>query len=100
MKNNDGVNLGDLVKDTITGFEGVVIGETRWLYGCRRFTVQPRDLKDGKPIEPVSFDEPQLLVLEAFDGGWLPRSNAGSPAAAAETGGPRPEPTRRPDPVR
>jgi hypothetical protein len=32
----DTVNLGDKVKDRITGLEGIAIGVTTWLYGCRR----------------------------------------------------------------
>lgn len=57
------IALGDLAQDTITGFTGVVICVSQWLHGCRRLTLQPRDLKDGKPIESVTFDEPQLLLL-------------------------------------
>ena len=33
--------LGDKVKDTITGFTGVVTGRSEWLFGCVRCAVQP-----------------------------------------------------------
>jgi hypothetical protein len=87
------IELGDEVRDTITGFAGVVIGLTQWLHGCRRITVQPRELKDGKPIEAMSFDEPQLEVVKA--------ANTPEPVKQerARTGGPRPEPQRRTDPT-
>ena len=35
-------NLGDEVKDTITGFKGIVVARTEWLNGCARVTVQPQ----------------------------------------------------------
>lgn len=80
------INLGDEVEDTITGFTGVVIGVTKWLHGCRRLAVQPRELREGKPVDPVSFDEPQLRLVR-------PEVAAGT----SDRGGPRPEPQRRPD---
>jgi hypothetical protein len=79
------IELGDVVRDKVTGFEGVAIGVTTWLHGCRRITVQPRALKDGRPIEPLSFDEPQLEIVETKV----------VEQGSRKTGGPRPEPTRR-----
>lgn len=77
------IKLGDVAKDAITGFEGVVIADCNWLHGCRRLTIQPRELRDGKPVESQSFDEPQcILVLKD------------ALASTADTGGPRPEPAR------
>lgn len=60
------INLGDKVKDTVTGFKGIAIGRTTWLYGCTRIMVQPEGIDDnGKIYEASSFDEPQLKVLQA-----------------------------------
>lgn len=84
------INLGDIARDTVTGFEGVVIGIIQWLYGCRRISIQPRELKDGKPIEHVSFDEPQVALIQKAA---VPSID--STPTLARTGGPRPEPTRR-----
>lgn len=50
------IALGDIAKDDLTGFEGVVIQRTFWLSNCDRLTLQPKELKDGKPQDPVSFD--------------------------------------------
>lgn len=59
------VNLGDEVKETITGLVGIVIGRTEWLYGCVRVTIQPKGLnKDGKPYDSQTFDEPALTVVK------------------------------------
>ena len=55
--------LGSTVKDTITGFEGVVIRRTEWLNNCATYGVQPRKLVDGKIQEQGNFDEPQLELV-------------------------------------
>ncbi len=59
------VELGDIVKDKVTGFKGVVVGVTNWLYGCARAIVQPEGVnKDGKTYDNQSFDVPQLEVVK------------------------------------
>lgn len=59
------VLFGDLVRDKITGFEGIATGYTDFFYGCRRIMVQPRVLKkDGDTAKSHSFDEPQLEILD------------------------------------
>lgn len=79
---SDIIGLGDKVKDSITGFSGIVIGKTVWLHGCTRITVQPDKLdKDGKIREAQTFDEPQLVVVKAK------KAKEGS----HKKGGPRPE---------
>jgi hypothetical protein len=72
------VNIGDRVKDSITGLEGIVMARTVWMYGCVRLLVQPQVHTAGKAAEPFTCDEPQLVVVER---------GAIQPAAAA--GGPR-----------
>lgn len=59
------VNLGDKVKDRVTGFEGIDTGITECLQGCRRVIVQPQGLHEGKTIESMYIDEPQLEVVKA-----------------------------------
>lgn len=86
---SDNIELGDIARDTITGFQGVVVATHKWIHGCERLSIQPRELKDGKPIESATFDRPQLELI--------------SKAAAkttGNTGGPRPEITRRSEPTR
>jgi hypothetical protein len=53
---SDDIALGDIAKDDLTGFEGVVTQRTFWLSNCDRLTLQPKELKEGKPQEAVSFD--------------------------------------------
>jgi hypothetical protein len=78
------IDLGDVARDTVTGFEGVVVAKTKWLHGCERLTLQPRVLHEGKPIESMTFDLPQLALVgqKVAEG-------------TSATGGPRPEPRRR-----
>lgn len=57
------VTLGKVYKDTITGFEGVAISQTEFLYACRRVGLQPKEMKDGKPIEPCYFDVYSLIEV-------------------------------------
>ena len=57
-------NLGDIVVDEITGFQGVVTLRSQWLNCCNTYGVQPKELKDGVPQERQNFDEPQLRIVE------------------------------------
>jgi hypothetical protein len=78
------IELGDVARDDITGFTGVVVAQTKWIHGCVRWSLQPQEMKDGKPIDPCSFDEPQLTLVSKK----VAKTTGG-------TGGPRPEPRRR-----
>lgn len=58
------VKVGDKVKDKITGFTGIAIAKTEWLYGCMRVVVQSEKIgKDDKLVD-FTFDEPQLEVIK------------------------------------
>ena len=59
------VKLSDKVKDTITGFEGIVVARTEWLNGCVRCCIQSQELKDGKILDTVTIDEGQLEIVES-----------------------------------
>ena len=81
--------LGDTVKHTITGFEGVVVAFTTWLNGCERLSVQPTKMtKEGKPHDSAVFDIQELVVTKA---GTHAATPAPSPEAPVRrTGGDRP----------
>lgn len=59
------IQLGDKVKDKVTGFVGIAVAETKFLNGCRRFGVQSDRLKDGLPTDASWFDEPQLTIVKS-----------------------------------
>ena len=86
---NDEIHLGDVVKDTISGFVGVAVAITDWLNGCRRVTISPKAMKDGKPVENHTFDVEQLVMVKPF-----------APPPKATHGGPRIEPIRHAPPKR
>jgi 4-hydroxy-3-methylbut-2-enyl diphosphate reductase IspH len=59
----DEIQLGDMARDDLTGFEGVVTGRTHWLSNCDRLTLQPKGLKDGQPQKDVSFDITHCVLV-------------------------------------
>lgn len=84
-------NLGDLARDTVSGFTGVCVARTEWLNGCWRMTLQPKGLdKDGKPQDTQTFDDFQLEVITTKQ----------QAIGSKDTGGPRDEPVRARDPSR
>ena len=59
------IKLGQKVRDTVTGFEGIAECRTIWRFGCERIGVRSQKLDDkGQVTELVHFDEPQLEIVE------------------------------------
>lgn len=55
--------LGQRVKDKVTGFSGIVVCISSYLTGCNRYAVQAQTLdRDGKIKEWQYFDEDLLLI--------------------------------------
>jgi len=71
--------LGDKVRDTVTGFVGIITGISFWLNGCVQCGVKPPVDKDGKVLDAEWFDDQQLEIVKAER----------KRAAPAETGGPQ-----------
>ena len=84
------IKLGNKVRDNITGFTGIAVGRTEWLFGCSRIGIQATELKDGKPVETEWIDEQRVEVIED-----LPRVISAD--SAATSGGPQRDPSRRAD---
>jgi hypothetical protein len=79
------IALGDIARDTISGYEGVVVARTEWINNCVRFTLQAKKLTaDGKPVEAVTFDAFDLELVSTRE----------PPVEPVKHGGPRPEPSR------
>lgn len=55
--------LGKRAKDKITGFEGILTVRCQFLTGCDRYCIQPTELKDGKPLDSIYFDEAQIEII-------------------------------------
>lgn len=92
------IQLGDRVRDRVTGFRGIVVCMSTWLNGCVRCGVQAeRVTEDGTLPDTQWIDEPQLEVIAS--GAVFCDVDAGSPLRRAAVGGPRPDPSgHRPDP--
>jgi hypothetical protein len=89
MAKKDRVELGDAVRDPVTGFAGVVISMTTHLTGCDQAGVQaPLNKKDGKYGDYYSFDVNRLVVTKK---GKIPPESVQAPA---DPGGPKPTPRR------
>lgn len=86
------IELGQTVKDVITGYEGVVVSRHEYLYGCVRYVVQAALLKDGVPVADHTIDEQRLIVLD------VPNIQERAPPSNYP-GGDRPTP-RLPEPPR
>lgn len=56
------IELGSKVKDSITGFVGVVTARAEYLSGCHQLLVQPPTDDKGEYKEPHWFDEQRVLV--------------------------------------
>lgn len=84
------IELGKVARDKMTGFEGVVMAKTEYLYGCTRWGLLNTKLsKEGAPQQDyIWFDEPQLDYA-----GPTPFSIGAHPSKAVDThpdtGGPR-----------
>jgi hypothetical protein len=59
------IKLGDSVVDSVSGFKGIVIGQTQYLHGYTQFGIQPKVDIDGKLPDVRWFDERRVLKLES-----------------------------------
>jgi hypothetical protein len=84
------IELGSKVRDSISGFSGILWARTRWLFGCVRVAIQSTELdKDGNPKDPQWFDEAQVDL-----------DDEDSKSLSSASGGPRDECIRASDPRR
>lgn len=76
------INLGDKVRDRISGYEGVMMARCEYLTGCAQIGIKPQGVKaDGGTFDTLYFDEPFVELVQAtFVTPVTPR--------AADTGGP------------
>ena len=81
-------DLGTTVKDTVSGFSGIIVGQHQWLTGCATYSVQPPVDKDGKIPDTVGFDENRLEEVKA----------KAAPKSDRTKGGPHDTPSRRTQP--
>ena len=95
-RNSDGIELGDRVKDKISGVRGICIGYHYWLYGCERVTIQPEEHKEGRPAEGVCVDAAQVEIVRkgVIKGYTPPVGVVDSRDVINRPAGPRQDPSR------
>lgn len=54
--------LGKQARDKVTGFEGIVIGYTEYLFGCNCYGLAPPAI-DGKCPDTLWFDEGRIDII-------------------------------------
>lgn len=55
--------LGSEVESKTTGFKGIIMARSECLYGCNRYSIQPKTGADGKMTDSYWFDEDDLKVI-------------------------------------
>ena len=58
------INLGDKVKDKVSGLVGIATERREYLNGCIQYVIQPKIDKDGKMPDGWSIDSQQIESLE------------------------------------
>lgn len=84
------IELGAVVRETVTGFQGTVVARTEWMTGCRTYAMQGALDKDGKIPDQQWMDEIRLRVvtapavpeIEPFKGGPVERPRSTTNVAA------------------
>ena len=78
------IEMGQEVKDKITGFSGYVVGICRYITGCDQILVQPKVKKDGEFVESRWVDDMRLKATgKKADFSTI---RAGSPVELVEEG--------------
>lgn len=58
------IQLGDKIKDRITGLTGIAISKIEYLNGCVQYGVCPKLKKGATEIVTWTIDKDQLIVIE------------------------------------
>jgi hypothetical protein len=65
QKYESGVELGQMYRDELTGFEGRATAVSFWEHGCVRVVLESPKLKDDGDPRTATFDEPRLQLAES-----------------------------------
>lgn len=74
QKGNIVIKLGNVVRDAVTGFEGVATAKVEYINGCTQYCVTPKST-DGKMPDAVYLDHQRLEFVS--NGIALPSSDTG-----------------------
>lgn len=83
MKELNGIDMGDEVRDEVTGFGGVVTGYARYLTGCAQVLVQPKVKEGGDWQEGRWFDVDRLTLAKSAAHVHVVKTAVGGPPGSA-----------------
>lgn len=75
--------LGDAVKDVVTGFSGIVTGRCEYITGCKQYSVTSRKLQAGD-TKAGWFDEDRIVTTKASKVKIDVKANGGPQCAPAK----------------
>ena len=71
--------LGDQVRDRVTGLVGVITARSEFLNGCMQYCLKQQKLLQGKPVEGEWIDGQQLVLVKP-DALGIRKKKTGGPA--------------------
>lgn len=74
------IELGMMVMESFSGFTGMVVARSEWLWGCVTIGVFSGEVKDGAVVEEQWFDENRLIQIESDKQLEPPEEITGGPA--------------------
>jgi hypothetical protein len=57
------IELGQMAKDKVTGFEGIITGRAQYIYGCDQYCLVPSVDKQRQVVKSEWFDEGRLEII-------------------------------------
>jgi len=60
----DKFELGDTLKDVVTGYKGIAMVRAEYFTGCVHYGLCPKNLKDGKIDEWEWIDQTRLVLVK------------------------------------
>ena len=58
------IELGNKVRDLVTGFEGIATARIEYINGCIQYCVKPKISEDGKMVDGEYLDEGQIEFVD------------------------------------
>ena len=58
------IELGNKVRDKVTGFEGIATAKIEYINGCIQFCVKPKVKEDGKMPDGEYIDVDELEIVD------------------------------------
>lgn len=55
--------FGNILRDKVTGFEGMYVGKCEYMTGCTQLRLQPKVKPDGSYVEGLWLDEGKIELI-------------------------------------